>query len=396
MAPLALSAMTAVSAMGQGLAAMRLALKTRHCPLRPCDFPHIELPTWIGRVEGVEEASLPASLAAFDCRNNRLVLMALESDDFMHDVATAVRRYGPTRIGVVLGTSTSGIEEGEHAYRQRDPATGHLPGHFDFVRTQDLFAATRFVRTILGLRGPGFAVSNACASSAKAFADAAMLIETGLCDAVVVGGADSLCGITLHGFNSLDLLAPGPCRPFAADRDGLSIGEGAAFALLERQSHAENGQVSLLGHGASTDAHHMSSPHPDGAGAILAIRQALALADLSPETIDYVNFHGTGTLGNDAVEDKAVFATLGGQTPCSSTKGWTGHTLGASGAMEALITSLSLIEGLVPGCLNVAEVDPLCRSRVVTANLARPLKIALSNSFGFGGSNCSLVLGRAA
>lgn len=396
MTPLALSAMTAVSAMGQGVAAMRQGLRTRHCPLQPCDFPHVELPTWIGRVQDVEEAALPTSLAAFDCRNNRLVLMALENDGFMEDVATALRRYGPTRIGVVLGTSTSGIEEGEKAYRLRDPGTDDLPGNFDFVRTQDLFAPTRFVRTILGLKGPAFAISNACASSAKAFADAALLITSGLCDAVVVGGADSLCGITLHGFNSLDLLAPGPCRPFAADRDGLSIGEGAAFALLERQSHAESGQIRLMGYGASTDAHHMSSPHPEGAGAILAIRQALALAGLDPEAIDYVNFHGTGTRGNDEVEDKAVFATLGGKPPCSSTKGWTGHTLGASGAMEALITSLALMEGLVPGCLNVDEVDPLCRSRIVTANQEHPLKTALSNSFGFGGSNCSLVLGRAA
>lgn len=395
MEPLRLSAMTAVCAMGSGLQAIRTALHERRCPLIPCDFPHVDLPTAIGRVQGVEEQALPSELAAFDCRNNRLVLMALQCDGFMDSVATAVRRYGPTRVGVVIGTSTSGIEEGERAYRLRT-ADGTLPAGFDFVRTQDLFAAARFTRTLLGLKGPAFVVSNACASSAKAFADAATLFQTGLCDAVVVGGADSLCGITLFGFNSLELLAKGPCRPFAADRDGISVGEGAAFALLERRDAATSGAIDLLGHGSSTDAHHMSSPHPDGLGAIAALREALRTAGVEPGQIDYVNFHGTGTRGNDSVEDKAVFEVLGGQVPASSTKGWSGHTLGASGALEAVLTGIALTDGLIPGCLNVESVDPACRCNVAIANEARPLSLALSNSFGFGGSNCSLILGRAA
>ncbi|HJS85343.1 MAG TPA: laccase domain-containing protein, partial [Acetobacteraceae bacterium] len=192
----------------------------------------------------------------------------------------------------------------------------------------------------LTLRGPASVVSTACSSGAKAFGEAAELVAAGLCDAALVGGVDSLCAMTLHGFGALELLAPGPCRPFAADRDGISIGEAAAFALLERPAEGPGGRVSLLGYGASVDAHHMSHPHPEAQGAVLAIREALASSGLAPADIDYVNFHGTGTKANDAAEDLAVARTVGRGPACSATKGWTGHALGASGALEAVIAAM--------------------------------------------------------
>jgi 3-oxoacyl-[acyl-carrier-protein] synthase-1 len=398
MLPLTLSALTAVSAMGRGLSQMLVALESRQSGLRACDFEDVEIETWIGRVAGVEAVRLPLGLERFDCRNNRLAQMALETDGFAAAVRDAARRRLPERIAVVLGTSTSGILTSEHAYRRRDPASGELLSNFDYEHTHDMFSLARFVRAALGLRGPASVISTACSSAAKTFGEAAELISSGVCDAAVVGGADSLCGMTLYGFAALDLLAKGPCRPFATERDGISIGEAAALVLLERpDAPGPPGRVSLLGFGASADAHHMTSPHPEGLGAVLAMREALASAGLTASDIDYVNFHGTGTRANDLVEDQAVFQVVGRGPACSSTKGWSGHTLGTSGALEAVIGALCLEHGLVPGCLNVTELDPGFRCDIAAENRARrPLRRVLSNSFGFGGSNCSLILGVAA
>lgn len=395
MLPLAMSAYTAVNAVGRGADATLAALRERRSGLRPCDFEDVRLDTWIGRVDGLEAVAMPPGLERFDCRNNRLAQLALATDGFAAAIGDAARRYGPERIAVVLGTSTSGILSSEHAYRQRDPATGRLPPDFDYEHTHDLFSLARFVRAAMGLRGPASVLSTACSSAAKSFGEAAELIAAGICDAAVVGGADSLCGMTLYGFTALELLARGPSRPFAADRDGISIGEAAAFALLERPEAAPPGSVCLLGFGASADAHHMSSPHPEGVGAASAMAEALASAGLTPSDIDYVNFHGTGTRANDATEDQAVFRVLGGGPACSSTKGWTGHALGTSGALEAIIAALCIRHGLVPGCLNVDTVDPTFRSDIAIGNRRQPVGRVLSNSFGFGGSNCSLVLGVA-
>jgi 3-oxoacyl-[acyl-carrier-protein] synthase-1 len=389
MLPLSLSAYTAVSAMGRGVGEMLASLRWQHTGLQPCDFEDVALETWIGRVPGVEEVRLRTGLERFDCRNNRLAQMALETDGFAEAVRAAAGRHGPERIAVVLGTSTSGILSSEHAYRQRDPA-GALPPGFDYEHTHDLFSLARFVREALGLRGPASVISTACSSAAKAFGEAALLIDAGFCDAAVVGGADSLCGMTLYGFKALELLASGPCRPFAADRDGISIGEAAAFALLEPPGA---GPVSLLGFGASADAHHMSSPHPEGLGAVLAMREALESAGLTAADIDYVNFHGTGTRTNDTAEDRAVLEVVGPEVPCSSTKGWSGHTLGTAGALEAVIGALCIQHRFVPGCLSLAAADPACECNILTETALRPVRRVLSNSFGFGGSNCSLILG---
>ena len=399
--PLLITARTAVSALGVGAAAHLDALRARRSGLRPNDF---EAATggWIGRVGGVEAHRLPSALAAFDCRNNRLAHMALHADSFRDAALAAREQYGVDRVAVVLGTSTSGVQAGEDAYRARDPATGALPAAFDYGGTQDMFSLGRFVRAALGLRGPALVVSTACASSARCFADAAHLIAAGVCDAAVVGGADSLCRMTLQGFASLELISPGPCRPCDAARAGISIGEAAGFALLERGGARANALgrgagpvMQLLGWGATSDAHHMSAPHPQGAGAIGAMRTALRRAGLAPGDVDWINLHGTGTRANDAMEDLAVTEVFGDAVPASSTKGWTGHVLGACGIVEAVIAGQCMAEGFVAGCLGVEVPDPSFRAQVAVANLERPVRRVVSNSFGFGGVNCSLVLGTA-
>ncbi|HWT08369.1 MAG TPA: beta-ketoacyl-[acyl-carrier-protein] synthase family protein [Roseomonas sp.] len=392
MTPFRITAITVASAMGVGMQATRDALRDRRGGLRPCDLPAMPAGIWIGRVPEAEAIELPAPLAAFACRNTRLAELALRQDGFAEAVEAAKARHGAARIAVVLGTSTSGIEETERAWTRRGP-DGALPP-YDFVRTHDLHALPRYVRARLGLDGPCVSISTACTSGARSFLDAAALIEAGFADAAVVGGADTLCRLTLHGFGSLELLAQGPTRPCAADRDGISIGEAAAFALIERAGPGDAGRIGLLGAGASSDGHHMSSPHPDGHGAVAAMRAALDSAGLAPDAIDYVNMHGTGTRANDAMEDRAIARIFGAAVPCSSTKGWTGHTLGASGALEVAIAAICVEDGLVPGCLNVDRVDPTFAAGIVVENRAARVDRVLSNSFGFGGSNCALVIGR--
>jgi 3-oxoacyl-[acyl-carrier-protein] synthase-1 len=240
------------------------------------------------------------------------------------------------------------------------------------------------------------AVSSACSSSAKVFASAARMIAAGVIDAALVGGVDTLCLTTLYGFNSLGLTSSSPCRPYGADRSGISIGEAAALALLEPAAGALPPDAILLtGYGESSDAYHMSSPHPEGLGARIAMEKALAAAGLAREDIGYINLHGTATPSNDAAEGRAVAALFGGGTPCSSTKGATGHTLGAAGGLEAVICALALRHGLLPAGVNTAALDPELPLDYLLANRAQPLRHALSNSFGFGGTNCSLVFSRA-
>ena len=390
MRPLFITARGMVSALGQGDAATLDALRERRSGLRPCDFGDVTH-GYIGRVEGVEAHQLPAELARFDCRNNRLAHLALQADDFAARVRDAIGRHGADRIAVVVGTSTSGVLSSEEAYAARDASTGALPASLDFAHTHDLFSLARFVREALGLHGPAMTVSIACASAARSFVDAHRLIASGVCDAAVVGGADSLCRLTLRGFASLELISPGPTRPCDAERAGISIGEAAGFALLEREGMA----VALLGYGVSSDGYHMSSPHPDGAGAIAAMRDALDRAGLPPDSVDYINLHGTGTKANDAMEDRAVHAVFGRNVPCSSTKSWTGHTLGAAGIIEANLAALCIDNSLALGCLGLSTLDPSFRARVLVNNVTVPARRVMSNSFGFGGANCSLLLGLA-
>jgi len=395
--PLVLSHLCILTSLGTGQEATLVALRDGRSGLRPCNFDSAMLPTHVGEVSGVDDFHLDGDLAGFDCRNNRVAALALEQDGFAEAVAAAARRYGAHRIGVFLGTSTAGILQTETAYRRRDPATGALPDDFDYARTHNTYALGDFVRSRLNLDGPAMVASSACATTAKVFANAARMIAAGFCDAAVVGGADSLCATTLRGFNSLSVLSPEPCRPFDAERSGISIGEGAGFALLEKPSAERHSDaILLLGVGESSDAHHMSSPHPEGAGARLAMERALASAGLKGTEIDHINLHGTATSVGDAAEDRAVTDLFGATIPCSSTKGYTGHTLGASGIVEAVVSCLSIRHGLLPGSPHTRTVDPSFKAQYVTQPRGARIDRVMSNSFGFGGANCSLVLGRAA
>lgn len=394
MLPLAVADSTLVSCLGRGRAAHRDALLEGRSGLAPCSFEDAALETWIGEVAGVDAVSLPRGLESFDCRNNRLAWLGLECDGFRARVARVVERFGALRVGVFLGTSTSGILQTELAYRRRDPATGALPADFHYAQTHNTFSLGDFVRRALGIEGPAFVVSSACSSSAKVFGSAARLIEAGLIDAAVVGGVDSLCLTTLYGFASLELLAREACRPFDAARAGISIGEAAAFAILERDCDAP--AAWLLGVGESSDGHHMSSPPPDGAGAARAMREALRQAGLAPSRVDYLNLHGTATPANDDAEAVAVGSVFGAGIPCSSTKAATGHALGAAGGLEAAIVLLGLADGFMPGGLNVEQVDPALHSRYLVRTEHAELAIGATNSFGFGGSNTCLVFGKAA
>jgi 3-oxoacyl-[acyl-carrier-protein] synthase-1 len=394
--PLLLSAYTATTCLGVGLDAHREAVRQGRSGLRPCHFETVELPTWVGEIQGVDAQALPASLAAYDCRNHRLALLALRADGFEDRVRAAVQRHGAGRVGVFMGTSTSGILETELAYRQRDPASGALPAAFSYATTHNPYSLSEFLREHLGITGLAMTISTACSSSAKVFAAAARQIELGTIDAALVGGVDSLCLTTLYGFASLELTSTEPCRPYDAGRDGISIGEGAAYALLERGADAPDAQaVWLLGAGESSDAHHMSAPHPEGLGAKLAMEAALRSSSLNADDIHYINLHGTATPANDSAEGKAVAAVFGDRVPCSSTKGATGHTLGAAGAVEAVLCALALVDGVVPGSPGTRELDPAIPLRYQLHSEPAALRHALTNSFGFGGSNCSLVLGRA-
>ena len=396
MTALPVAASTLVNACGMGWANVRCALREDTGGLRRNDFePALALDTWIGRIAGLEDAALPSALAHFDCRNHRLALACLEQDSFGDAVRAASTRHGKERIGVFVGTSTSGILATELAYREGrragDASTIDAVLSPSFYRYRhSMFAVSEFVRTRLDLRGPAMTVSTACSSSAKVFAQAARAVAAGVCDAAVVGGVDSLALSTLYGFHSLGLLSRQPCRPFDAERDGISIGEAAGFALLDP---AAESTVSLVGFGESCDAYHMSSPHPEGAGAITAMRDALTCAGVAPDAIDYLNLHGTASRANDEIEDLAVAAVLGAGAPAGSTKGWTGHTLGAAGVTEALFAVMALEDGWLPGTLNCRTVDPRMQCRIESASRPAVLRYTMSNSFGFGGNNCTLVFG---
>ena len=395
MDPLALTSFTATSCIGRGVGATLATLRAQRTGLAPCAFESVTLDTCVGEVAGVDDAPLPATLREFECRNNRLALLGLGEDGFAEAVKRAASRHGRERVGVFLGTSTSGILETELAYRRRDPVSGALPAHFRYRGAHNSFSLAAFAQQALQLSGPAVVISCACSSSAKVFASARRAIEAGLIDAALVGGVDSLCLTTLYGFHSLQLVSRTPCRPFDVARDGISIGEAAAFALLERPAASlDANAVLLLGVGESSDAYHMSAPHPQGRGARAAMLQALQAAALAPGDIEYINFHGTGTPSNDEAEARAVTGVLG-QVPGSSTKGATGHTLGAAGALEAVICALALQQGVMPAGVNTTEVDPALPVHYLRANRAARLSRVMSNSFGFGGSNCSLIFGRA-
>lgn len=391
--PASITAYTLTSSLGTGCAATLASLREARPGLRRSTLAGLALDTWVGEVEGLE-TPLAGPLADYDCRNHRLAALALGQDGFADRVADAAKRYGAGRIGVFLGTSTAGLHHTEQCYRQYfEQGLDGLGADLRYAHTHTNFALAACCRRLLGLSGPALIVSTACSSGAKAIAAGDRYIRAGLCDAAVVGGVDTLCATTLYGFLSLELLSNRPASPWGLGRSGISIGEGAGFLLLEGSAPAPDGPA-LLGFGESSDAYHMSSPHPDGEGAVLAMTAALARAGLAPEAIDYINLHGTGTPANDRAEDRAVVRVFGPRVPASSTKGATGHTLGAAGALEAVLCLVCMAGGLIPGTQGTEVQDPELSLRVLMHPRAAVTRRVLSNSFGFGGSNCCLILGR--
>ena len=389
--PLAITAHTATSALGRGRIAHARALRERRSGLRANDFSATPLACAIGRVDGLEQAALPKELAAWDSRNNRLAWLGLGADGFLDAARAAIARHGAARVALLVGTSTASIGATEQAFRER--VDGRIPPALAYPHLHTPHSLGLFLEAVLGTRGPCLTVATACSSSAKIFAQGERLIRLGIVDAAILAGVDTLCGSVLFGFNALELVSPEACRPFDATRRGISIGEAAGFALLEREGE---GAPRLLGHGESSDAHHMSTPHPQGLGARLALADALARAGIGADDVDYVNLHGTATLKNDEVEAALLADTFPSATRASSTKGWTGHTLGAAGILEAVLTLLAIEHELVPGTLNTTTPDALCGPQLALANEQRAIRIALSNSFGFGGNNCTLAFGCAA
>ncbi|MDU9389527.1 beta-ketoacyl-[acyl-carrier-protein] synthase family protein [Pseudomonas sp. zfem002] len=350
----------------------------------------------VGAVPG-ELPSLPSPVQDQQSRNNQLLYAACAQIEA--PLRDAIARFGARRIGVVLGTSTSGIEEASqgiaHYLHQ-----GQLPPSYDYAQ-QELAAPAAFLARWLGLGGPAYVISTACTSGARALISARRLLDLNLCDAVICGGVDSLCKLTLNGFTALEAVSAARCNPFSVNRDGINIGEAAAVFLMTRQANAEGRSVALLGAGASSDAHHISAPDPSGAGALRAMAEALAHAGLKPGQIDYLNLHGTATRHNDAMESIAVNRLFGPGLACSSTKPMTGHTLGAAGALEAAFCWLALAreqhDGLLPPHLwdghadpQLAALDLIEPGRRLPASGPRHL---MSNSFAFGGNNVSLILG---
>jgi 3-oxoacyl-[acyl-carrier-protein] synthase I len=391
MQPLYISHYTLATCLGLGKQANWDAVYEKRTGLKPCAFETVDLPTFIGQVQGVELQVMPQHLAHHMCRNNQLAQLALLQDGFCDAITEAIKIYGKHRIGVFLGTSTSGILSTELAYRHRAPETGELPEDFHYPQTHNTYSVSGFVRDYFEIEGPAVAVSSACSSSAKVFGNAARMMECGLIDVAIVGGVDSLCLTTLYGFNSLELLSTELCQPYGEHRKGISISEAAGFALLTREK-AHPASVAVTGIGESSDAHHMSSPHPEGAGAMAAMQQALDMAGLQPQHVDYVNLHGTATRSNDSAEGLAVATLFGSSVPCSSTKGHTGHALGAAGIVEIALCLLAIQNKLIPAGVNTQQLDKTLALNYLLENLAQPPKTILSNSFGFGGSNCSLLL----
>lgn len=391
--PVAISAYSTVNACGSGNAALLTALMGNTSYLAPLTLFELSFNTPVGEIKQ-SLPDIPPALAIYRSRNAQVALAALNQveDGVRQTIERAKSHYGRERIGVVIGTSTSGLYETESAYGVL-LETEKMPDDFHFVTKHAYQATARFLQLELDLNGPCYTISTACSSSAKAIAAGQRLIASGVCDAVVVGGADTLCRLTLRGFKSLDLIAEQHCRPMDRDRSGINIGEAAALLVLERISPENTHFPRVLSVGEASDAHHMSTPHPEGFGAALAMNNALTLAGIKAAEVDYLNLHATATRINDQVENIAVNKVLGENVPCSGTKGITGHTLGAAGALETIIALLALKQQFIPGTAGLQKLEEDCCCQVVTTpRTAQNLKIAMSNSFGFGGNNASVIV----
>lgn len=386
--PIAITAYAANCGLGASTDDVLKALEAGTRGLRAVPF---EVP--FEAITGTMPGALPpleGPLAQFDSRTSRLALAIYP--ELAPAVDAAKERWGADRVALVLGTSTGGILETERAYEhwlEGGAGDAPLPADYNYLTHHPFHAFAEALGDHAGIDGPRYVVSTACSSSAKVFASARRLIALDLADAVIVGGVDGLSHTTVRGFHSLGVMAPEPSRPFGADRPGMNVGEAAALLLLERDGEA---LAWLAGVGESSDAYHMSSPQPEGLGALAAMKQALAQGGVGPEVVDYVNAHGTGTKYNDASESKAINALFGESVPVVSTKAYTGHTLGACGALEAIFAIAALREGWIPAAIGSEEVDPEVSLFLPQEVLRKEVRYVLSNAFAFGGNNCSVLL----
>ncbi|ULN64935.1 beta-ketoacyl-[acyl-carrier-protein] synthase family protein [Vibrio gigantis] len=350
--------------------------------------------TVVGKIAG-ELPEIPPTLVKYSTRNNQLALSALKQ--IKDSIEQAKSQFGADRIAVVIGTSTSGISDGETALKHK-LAHGDFPEDYHYSK-QELGNTSEFVSQYWSLTGPSYAISTACSSSGRVFIAAQRLLDSGMADAVLVGGVDTLCKLTLNGFHGLEALSTTHCKPFSASRNGINIGEAAAFMLLSKAklsgvaTEQNSSSIALLGCGDSSDAHHISAPHPEGDGAEQAMRKALDSAQLQAEDIGYINAHGTATPLNDSMESKAIHRIFANKVPVSSTKPLTGHTLGAASAIEAAI-AWHILKYDLPLPLQKCQ-DKAEDIEIDLVNCAQKLKVKniLSNSFAFGGNNISLIFG---
>jgi 3-oxoacyl-[acyl-carrier-protein] synthase-1 len=389
--PVSITAYSSISGCGLGNQALFETLKDNKSSLAGLELFEIPFSTYVGEIKD-DLPEIKTELEIYNSRNSQVALAALNhtASGLREALDVAKSKYGSHRVGVIIGTSTSGLYETESAYGVL-LKQGNMPDDFHFVTRHAYQATGRFLQLELGLTGPCYAISTACSSGAKAIAAGQRLIDNAVCDAVLVGGVDTLCRLTLRGFSSLGLVAKQPCTPMDKDRKGISIGEAAGLLLLEKTSW-DNSMPKLLAVGESSDAHHMSTPHPEGKGAVLAMQSALQLAGVKAELIDYLNLHATATKINDQVESKAVQQVFSDQLRCSGTKGVTGHTLGAAGALEAIIALMTLQHQFIPGTHGLERLDDECNLQVVKDSQSnQSVNYAMSNSFGFGGNNASII-----
>ncbi len=382
--PVAITGMTLSNALGSSCDEVRNSLAQPESKLGPSPVA-VPFNTAVGAIHG-DLPSLDAELGLWSTRLTRIAKQLVLNLD--SELAALRGRWRPERIALILGTSTAGAETTEAAF-QHFLATGKLPEGYDLWRQHTYGAVLHVMRSLTGAQGPGWVVSTACTSSAKPLATAQRLMGAGLIDAAIVGGIDTLCAMTLCGFNALGALSAKPCRPFSKARDGISIGEGGALLLLERDVEPI---VWLDSVGESSDAYHISAPHPQGLGAQLAMQRALDRAGCSPADVDHINAHGTGTPHNDSAEANAIHELFGDEVPVVSTKGYTGHTLGAAGATEAVLASFALTDGWIPASPGATPVDERITINIATERRAGSFRRVLSNSFAFGGNNVSVLL----
>lgn len=380
------------SAAGIDLKALRHSLKQHNSGLIKNNLPGSDIDTWIGIVKQISNVN---DLGQWQSRNNALAALGYEQGTIRHTVSGLITKYGAARVGLVMGSSTSSIDRTETAYTKLNGAA-ELTEEFKQPLVHNPHAPSLFVAHLTGITGPSLTINTACSSSAKVFATGARWLETGIVDAVLVGGVDTLCLSVLHGFNSLQLLSANPCKPFDQHRDGINLGEASGFAVLQRSGdNANSSGICLTGYGESSDAYHMSHPHPEGMGARLSMTQALERANRQAEEIDYINLHGTSSRANDLIEGQLISQLFPASTQCSSTKAWMGHTLGAAGITEAIIALDTLNTDIIPGSKNLETLDEALSLSIKATDEHRVCQHVMTNSFGFGGNNCTLLFSRS-